>query len=480
MSYKILIVLFYLATLGLVSFLGVTLQRDWCRYFIEFKRRRRKRRRRRKKSTEKPARSPRPFFLFWWLKTSGRALAAACSVYLLLTAGFYLAWPLLRYGGTSGHAAAAIPVKTAQQKEQWKSYVELCLVAENKPQDPFLQLKLARAQRDLGLAHKTLATYHRVIYLDTLSLDAQYELGCLAVGMGETNLAISQVVALTRNWPTRPEPHLLQARIDIRAGKPVEGLTQVRRALAAEPGDREVRLLLIEMLLQQHAYAEVPRLVQEGLKQPPSQLTQTVNSSQWVTLSTGGAPPVTTTTLLYLLARSQVGLGQFAAADATLQAAATTDPSSSESYMALGDLRMSCSKYRSALAAYEEVLKRNPESTMAMNNIASLSVEHGFDLARAATLAARMYTKYPQEPAVADTLGWVLFSQQGKLEQALPLLQFAATGAPKNPLHRYHYGAALLKDGQVESGRNELTAALKLSGESDGAVKARLLLGGKG
>ena len=83
---------------------------------------------------------------------------------------------------------------------------------------------------------------------------------------------------------------------------------------------------------------------------------------------------------------------------------------------------MSRRAYRSALAAYEEVLKRDPENTLAMNNIASLSVEHGFDLARAATLAARMYAKYPQEPVVADTLGWVLCSQRGTLEQALPLL----------------------------------------------------------
>ncbi len=480
MSYKILIVLFCLTTAGFIAFLGITLQRAWRNYFIEFKTKRHKKRRRGEKSEELPEKTPRPFFLFWWLKTSGRALAIGCSAYLLLSAGFYLVWPLLRYGGTSGHAAAAIPDKTEKQKEQWKSYVELSLAAEKKPQDAPIQLKLARAQRDLGLGAKALTTYRRVIYLDPLSLDAQYELGCLAVAMGETNLAASQVVELNRHWPTRPEPHLLQARIDIRAGKRVEGVAQVRGALAADPGNREVRLLLIDVLLQQRAYAEAARLAQEGLKQQaPSRLDQTVNSSQGVPPSGGISTPATTSSLFFLLARSQVGLGQFAEADATLQAAAAADPLSPAPYMALGDLRMSRSEYRRALAAYEEVLKRDKESTLAMNNIASLSVEHGFDLERAATLAARMYAKYPRDPAVADTLGWVLFSQQGKLEQALPLLRFAATAAPRNPIHRYHYGAALLKNGQVEVGRKELAAALKLSGEFDGAEKARALLGGK-
>ena len=93
-------------------------------------------------------------------------------------------------------------------------------------------------------------------------------------------------------------------------------------------------------------------------------------------------------------------------------------------------------------------------------------------------MAARMYAKYPGDPAPADTLGWVLFNQ-GKLAQALPLLRFAAVGAPRNPTHRYHYGAALLKDGQTEAGRNELAAALQLSGGLDGVDRARALLGGR-
>jgi predicted Zn-dependent protease len=113
-----------------------------------------------------------------------------------------------------------------------------------------------------------------------------------------------------------------------------------------------------------------------------------------------------------------------------------------------------------------------------MNNIALLIADHGYELERAADLASRLYTHYPKDPAVVDTMGWVLF-KQGKLDQALPLLRFAATGAPNNPVHRYHYGAALLKVGQTAAGRKELETALKISRDFDGAAQARALLGRK-
>jgi predicted Zn-dependent protease len=110
-----------------------------------------------------------------------------------------------------------------------------------------------------------------------------------------------------------------------------------------------------------------------------------------------------------------------------------------------------------------------------MNNIAQLTADHGYEYERAATLASRMYAKFPNDPAVADTLGWVLF-KQGKLYQGLPLLMFASASAPNNPAHRYHLGAALIKNGQIAPGRKELEAALKLSKDFDGASQARTLL----
>ncbi len=476
MLYKLLLTAFGLITLGLLAFIGNTLLRAHRRYVLQFMTKRQKNKKSHRNSSHPESDTvPRPLFLLWWLKQYSLLLSAACGAYLLIIAGAYVVSPLLRYGAKIDHAAADIPVMSVEQKELWRSYVELSLIAEKNSQDAPTHLQLARTQRDLGLTQKSLATYHKVLYLDPLSIDARFELGCLATVAGEIPLAVTQVEELAHRWPRRPESSLLQARIDFHAGKKAEALTEVRRALAVDPKNRRVRLLLVELLFQQRAYVEAVGLAEEGLKPAPCRVDQTVNAMEELRTTSGE----TVTAILLLLARSQAALGRYAEAYATFQTAAQTDTATPAPFILLADLRIQRGEYRAALAASEEALRRDPENQLIMNNIACLSVEHGFDLGRAANLAARMYARFPADPAVADTLGWVLLAQ-GKGAQALPLLRFAVIGAPLNPTHHYHYGAALLKTGQTVEGRKELGAALKLSRDFDGAARARLLSEGKG
>ncbi len=475
MSYKMLLVLFGLFTLGMIIVLGNGMFLSRRRYIILFQVRPRTRKRSKSAPSVTSPALPPPSFFSWWLKERVLMPALLCGLYLLTAVGVYLVLPLLHPGAKTNKTTSGIPDVSQRQKELWKSYVELSVAAEKNPQDPSLHLELARAQRDLGLGQKALDSYRKVLYLDPLSLDARYEMGCMAVIAGDTTLAATQVAELAVRWPRRPESHLLQARMDLRAGKRAAALAQLRNALTVEPGNREIRILLVDALLQQSAYAEAARLAQEGLKLAsiPAPINQRVNG-----MGKPQSSRASTITLSLLLARSQIGLGDRAKAETILQGVAVADLSTPTPFILLGDLRINRKEYRAALTAYEEALKRDPGNNLLMNNIASLSADHGFDLGRAANLAARMYAKYPSDPAVADTLGWVLCAQ-GKKDQALPLLRFAAAGAPANPNHRYHFGVTLLKSGQTAQGRKELAAALKISKEFDGAEKARALLGGK-
>ena len=110
-----------------------------------------------------------------------------------------------------------------------------------------------------------------------------------------------------------------------------------------------------------------------------------------------------------------------------------------------------------------------------MNNVATLTARSGFNLNRAATLAARLYANSPGNSDVADTLGWTLFLQ-GKTSEALSLLKQAVTQKPESPLHHYHLGAALIKNGNQAAGKNELTGAFRISGTFYGADNTRVLL----
>jgi cellulose synthase operon protein C len=113
--------------------------------------------------------------------------------------------------------------------------------------------------------------------------------------------------------------------------------------------------------------------------------------------------------------------------------------------------------FAGAIREYETLLARQPEHAIVLNNLAFLYQVEGDP--RALELAERAYALRPQEPAIADTLGWVLLNL-GDVERALPLLEFAYRSLPDQPEVRYHYAAALAKAGQPDSARSELEALL--------------------
>jgi len=98
-----------------------------------------------------------------------------------------------------------------------------------------------------------------------------------------------------------------------------------------------------------------------------------------------------------------------------------------------------------------------PENVVVLNNLAFLYQAEGDD--RALEYAERAHARAPDNPAVADTLGWVLVNQ-GEVERALPLLETARRALPESPEVRYHYATALARADRADEAREELTSLL--------------------
>jgi tetratricopeptide (TPR) repeat protein len=129
-----------------------------------------------------------------------------------------------------------------------------------------------------------------------------------------------------------------------------------------------------------------------------------------------------------------------------------------------------------AIKEYEEILRRNPKSEVAMNNLAMLLVTHRQDhasLDRAKELASRFADSV--NPSYLDTYGWVLY-KRGEAAASLPVLQRVVAKVPDEALARYHLGMAQSQLGSRDEARDNLTRAVNSGAKFSGLDEAKSTL----
>ena len=144
-------------------------------------------------------------------------------------------------------------------------------------------------------------------------------------------------------------------------------------------------------------------------------------------------------------------------------------------YALLGILYTQQQNIPRANSYFEKALKINPDFAVAANNLAWNYAEHGGDLDQALSLAQTARKQAPNDPEIADTLGWVYYK---KSIFGLAILQFKDCLAklPDNPLVLYHLGMAYYKNGDKDPARETLQQALQLNQNFPGAQEARKVL----
>jgi tetratricopeptide (TPR) repeat protein len=128
-----------------------------------------------------------------------------------------------------------------------------------------------------------------------------------------------------------------------------------------------------------------------------------------------------------------------------------------------------------AIRRYEQILAIDREAVYAANNLAFLYVQQNRQLDRAIELATMAQKRLPDEPSVADTLGWAYVKKNVALV-GLRFLKTAVDKAPTNAGFRYHLGAAYAQLKDKPNAVAELEQAFKLDPKFDGADDARQLL----
>jgi Flp pilus assembly protein TadD len=151
------------------------------------------------------------------------------------------------------------------------------------------------------------------------------------------------------------------------------------------------------------------------------------------------------------------------------------NPSDPVPHVQLALLMEATGRSQEARPIYEQVLKLQPDNPIALNNLAFLLVESGTDLDQALTYAQRAKQKLPNDPNVADTLGWI-YIKKNLSDNAIQIFEDLIGKHPGNPVYRYHLAMALFQKGDKPRARKELQTALKSNPTKEDESKIRDLM----
>ncbi|MFP5391104.1 MAG: XrtA/PEP-CTERM system TPR-repeat protein PrsT [Gammaproteobacteria bacterium] len=274
----------------------------------------------------------------------------------------------------------------------------------------------------------------------------------------------SKIVTLL---PKSPTAHLRLGGVQALMKNDSAAMESVKRALSLDPenvqgqlalvdlsmrkGDPSGALALVKKLQKQTPDAPAPFLlegdIQMLLKKPDLALRA---YDQAFTVGKNAQ-------LLIKSLQAMKALGKDKEADARALQYAAAHPDDAVINLYVGESYLNSKQYKLAIARFESVLKKFPDSVLALNNLA-WAYQQEKD-ARALATAEKAVKLAPQNAPVLDTLGWILV-EQGNTQRAVTLLQQAVAADPQAGDIRFHLASALFKAGDKEKARKEVDAAL--------------------
>lgn len=178
-------------------------------------------------------------------------------------------------------------------------------------------------------------------------------------------------------------------------------------------------------------------------------------------------------TLLVKLHASLSQTGNTQTADSRLSRWIKDHPEDAPVRMYQAALNIDSKQNQAAIDQYQAILHLAPDYVPALNNMAAL-LQEGKD-PRALQYAEKAYKVAPDNPAVQDTLGWILV-ELGDSTRGVDLLRKATTTVPASAEMHYHLALGLIKAGDKVQARKELELVLTTGKNFSKLEEVRTLL----
>jgi putative PEP-CTERM system TPR-repeat lipoprotein len=393
---------------------------------------------------------------------------------------------------------------------------ELLRLSKTYEHAPEIQLRLAQAYLLNAEEAKAETALKQVLAFDPNNAEAIIALADLSIRKGDPVTAERSLEQLIKRRPDLPEAHLLLAAAYASQNNIDQAVAVYRRMQPLFPKNPQVPWLMSTLLARQNKRAEAREACGQALELAPDFLPPLEGL---VDLDLADKKPQaaldrvnqqlkrrpSVPELQLLLAKIYIEQKDYTNAEATLLKAIQLAPDLRASYLILAQLYVASNKtqqaldklnafvartndapafmqigliqdslknYAAARDAYEKVLVINPGFAAALNNLAYLYSQQFNQLDRAAQLAEQARRLYPNDPSVADTLGWIYYRKADYL-RALPLVTQAAAAAPSEPEIQCHLGMVCYALGQEAPARLAFQRALEGSKDFPGKDEAR-------
>ena len=320
------------------------------------------------------------------------------------------------------------------------------------------KLLLARAYAQFGEFNNAIELAQRTLASDPENPESLDTLGSIQLAAGEMDRAIASFERVTLLQPQSPLALYRLANAQAAASDRGAAASTLKKALSLKPDYREALMALADLEIQGGDFAAALKIARQ-LKAKTLSLTPDLEFATNVPMmnmqqSTEPASRLDPSgVILIKLHKALVRAGKPVDAGSRLTQWLKESPDDLALRLYAGDFSLESRNYRDAILHYEQVLRKQSDNPMALNNLAV--AYHQAKDPRSTGTAERAYKLRPDRADIMDTLGWIL-TEQGKIGRGIELLQNAVAAVPDAPLIRYHLAQALLKTGEKARARAEL------------------------
>ena len=379
---------------------------------------------------------------------------------------------------------------------------------------------IGQIERDKQHTPEAVQAFTEVLRINPRAAAAQLELSHLQLATGNPGAAVQSAEQAVRNAPAAIQTRLALARSLLAHGDAARADVELKPLQRSHPDDPAVMAISGDLYLARKQYAEARRAYTSAYTKDRSSLDALAGLIALDLLA--GKPadahakmdahlakaPVNSAALI-LAARTYAATRDMPRTEAVLRKAIDIDPSNLQAYGMLGQFYYAQGRIADGRTEFEKVVKRDPKSIpantmlgiilekqghrdearakyesvlaidshapVAANNLAWMYAESGEQLDVALQLARTASTGLPDQPEVADTLGWI-YHKKGLPKLAIPILRQVVEKNPQDPQYRYHLGVVLASLGDSDAAKEQLQKALALKPDFAGADDARRVL----